>query len=401
MCIALAALEGCCRAADISARFLPAYLPAEKPGSEEIVALAIWSDQPGKAKVALHLPAGITAKPPSMDIEVAPASKVLFFKVRFAELVTGGSITATADSKEIAAMEVGRRHDLLRVTWKARLDKEGVGLSQGWMKPGFDDSDWESRRLPAMWQDIGVTCLRARLFFPGSWRNQDISLYLEAVDDNDVCYLNGVQVGKTDGWDIPRTYKLPRDKIVFGEENLLCIAVENVNGGGGLYRSQYYLGIAEPNEKSRSPDLAKPGKIGSPMPFRPMHVEDGVLKYPDGAEVALWGVNYYPQSWYQFDNMKRLGVDMKKAIRDDLDDMRKMGVEVIRIHVFDREISDHAGNLIDNEHLDLLDYLISEASKRGIYFFFTPIAWWPGPNENKDSFSARSPKEYMFWKSVV
>jgi hypothetical protein len=127
-----------------------------------------------------------------------------------------------------------------------------------------------------------------------------------------------------------------------------------------------------------------------------MQVKDGVLLYQDGGEVALWGVNYYPQSWHQFDNMKRLGVDMKKAIRDDLDDMRRMDVEVIRIHVFDREISDAAGNLLDNEHLDLLDYLISEASRRGIYFMFTPIAWWPGPNENPDSFSARCPKEYMF-----
>lgn len=138
------------------------------------------------------------------------------------------------------------------------------------------------------------------------------------------------------------------------------------------------------------------GSIGKPLPLRHMRVRNGVLVYKDGGEVALWGVNYYPQSWYQFDNMKRLGVDMKAAIRNDLDDTRLMGVEVIRIHVFDREISDRDGNLIDNEHLDLLDHLISEGSKRGIYFMFTPIAWWPGPNENKDSFSARCPKEFMF-----
>jgi hypothetical protein len=94
--------------------------------------------------------------------------------------------------------------------------------------------------------------------------------------------------------------------------------------------------------------------------------------------------------------MKHRGVDMKKAIRDDLDDMKRMGVELIRIHVFDQEISDRNGNLIDNEHLNLLDYLVSEASKRNIYFFFTPIAWWGSPNGNPGSFSALTPKEFMF-----
>jgi hypothetical protein len=34
-----------------------------------------------------------------------------------------------------------------------------------------------------------------------------------------------------------------------------------------------------------------------------------------------------------------------------------MDLDVIRIHVFDTEITDAAGNLVRNEHLDLLDYL--------------------------------------------
>lgn len=39
----------------------------------------------------------------------------------------------------------------------------------------------------------------------------------------------------------------------------------------------------------------------------------------------------------------------------------------------DWEASDSAGNLIANDHLDLLDYLIARARERGIYMLFSPI----------------------------
>jgi hypothetical protein len=126
-------------------------------------------------------------------------------------------------------------------------------------------------------------------------------------------------------------------------------------------------------------------------------VQDGVLRYPDGSEVCLWGVNTYPQSWYQFDNMKKLGVDMRATLRTDLDHLQKMGVEAIRIHVFDREISDKDGNLVRNEHLDLLDELAAECSRRGIYLYLTPIAWWGGPNQRADAFSTLTSKPGMMF----
>jgi len=133
------------------------------------------------------------------------------------------------------------------------------------------------------------------------------------------------------------------------------------------------------------------------LPLRPMHVVDGVLRYPDGSEVALWGVNIYPQSWYQFDNIGRLKVERKKTLLQDLDHLQQMGVEAIRMHIFDREISDGEGNIRDNEHLDLLDFLVAQCSGRGIYLFLTPIAWWGGPNENPDAFSAQTSKPGMMF----
>ncbi len=111
-------------------------------------------------------------------------------------------------------------------------------------------------------------------------------------------------------------------------------------------------------------------------------VENGVLRWrDDGSEVALFGVNYYPPFSIDYKAIKDRGLDHEKAIRDDVAHFERLGLNTIRLHCWDREISDHEGNLRDNEHLRLLDYLISECAKRGIYSVMTPIAWWSSPEK--------------------
>jgi hypothetical protein len=73
--------------------------------------------------------------------------------------------------------------------------------------------------------------------------------------------------------------------------------------------------------------------------------------------------------------------EQKEEIDKDLSDLSFLWVNFIRIHVFDREISDADGNLIDNNHLDLLEYLLYRCSERGISVMLTPIAWFHSPYE--------------------
>ena len=109
----------------------------------------------------------------------------------------------------------------------------------------------------------------------------------------------------------------------------------------------------------------------------------GVLRWRDTRdEVALFGVNYYPPFWHNYPDLKAVGADHRKVIDQDVAHFARMGLDAIRLHVFDREVSDHDGNLLDNEHLLLLDYLIARASERGIYTVLTPIAWWPVPGDS-------------------
>lgn len=399
-CAAAAALS-LPAAASVSIRFVPEHLPPPRAGDTFALAvvLRLESGDRSEAGVSLRAPEGVTVTPHSRTVRLKRGANVpVFFNVGFpAGVESTGEIHAVLDSDPCGTLEFGEQYDLSAVGWRAKTDTSKAAAAEGWAEPAYDDSGWQPESLPSMWSDLGVTYLRARVFVPESWKGRSVRLKLAAVDDNDVCYVNGVEIGRTDGWDKERDYPVDPAALKYGQENVLCIAVDNVAHGGGIYRSPNLFGIAPPaSHEPVAPRLAPPGEIGRPMPLRKMLVENGVLRYQDGGEVALWGVNYYPQSWHQYDNMKRLGVDMKQAIREDLDDMLGMGAQVIRIHVFDREISDAQGNIIDNEHLDLLDYLVSEASARGLYLMFTPIAWWWSPNQNPDSFSNRTPKEYMF-----
>lgn len=115
----------------------------------------------------------------------------------------------------------------------------------------------------------------------------------------------------------------------------------------------------------------------------------GVLRWRDtGAEIALFGVNYYTPFWHNFPDLKTLGANHRKVIDQDVAHLARLGLEALRLHVFDREISDRDGNLLDNEHLQLLDYLMARARERGIYTVLTPIAWWAVPGDSP-GFSTR------------
>ncbi|MCX7046188.1 MAG: cellulase family glycosylhydrolase [Candidatus Sumerlaeota bacterium] len=116
------------------------------------------------------------------------------------------------------------------------------------------------------------------------------------------------------------------------------------------------------------------------QPFAPrlIHMdEQGVLRWNDtNSEVALFGVNYYAPMHWNYRDLKAINADIEKVIDEDVAHFARMGLGALRLHTFDRQISDREGNLLDNEHLRLLDYLIARAAERGIYTVLTPIAWW-------------------------
>ena len=125
---------------------------------------------------------------------------------------------------------------------------------------------------------------------------------------------------------------------------------------------------------------------------KPFHVENGVILDAQNREVRLWGVNYYAPFHHNYVNLKEAGADCRRAIDRDIADFLKMGVGLVRMHLIDREISDMDGNVVENEHLELLDYLIDALDRAGIALMLTPVAWW-NTTENQKMME----EHYAYW----
>ena len=92
---------------------------------------------------------------------------------------------------------------------------------------------------------------------------------------------------------------------------------------------------------------------------------------PGITEKPRYGTNYTVPFAHAYRALDSLGIDRREAIDRDVYHMSRMGLNAFRLHLWDVELSDSAGNLLENEHLDLLDYLISRLEARGIDIVLT------------------------------
>ncbi len=126
----------------------------------------------------------------------------------------------------------------------------------------------------------------------------------------------------------------------------------------------------------------------------------GVMRYTKTkAEASFFGVNYTVPFAYGYRSHQALGVDLEKAITTDVYHMSRLGLDAFRVHVWDTEISDSLGNLKENEHLRLFDFLVWKLKEKNIKIFLTPLAFWgsgyPEPDIRTGSFSSKWNKQQV------
>lgn len=122
----------------------------------------------------------------------------------------------------------------------------------------------------------------------------------------------------------------------------------------------------------QSPISAQPAVAGGERVFADAA---GVIRWrADNREVALFGANYSLASACDYRAAGYVGADRKKLVDQDFAHFARMGWTGVRLCFWgDWENSDPEGNLIANDHLDVLDYAIATAAKRGLGILFTPI----------------------------
>ncbi|MBE6385623.1 MAG: hypothetical protein E7048_08170 [Lentisphaerae bacterium] len=124
----------------------------------------------------------------------------------------------------------------------------------------------------------------------------------------------------------------------------------------------------------------------------PFHVKDRTIYDADGQVVRLWGVNYYAPFNHNFYNLEELGIRQEEAVDRDIAHFKLMGIDLVRMHMYEREITDPMGNIVENRNMEVFDYLIDACEKNGIFLMLSPISYW-----NTVANQLAQEKLYAYW----
>lgn len=130
-------------------------------------------------------------------------------------------------------------------SWKKDVEKIDKGFSAGqpaWATLSTDDTSWAEMNVPGIMQEQGLKGFNGIVWFrkvidiPAKWEGKELTLNIGVVDDNDFTYFNGVEVGRTEGWMSPRSYKIPKELVKKGKA-VIAVRVVDTGGNGGIHGS--------------------------------------------------------------------------------------------------------------------------------------------------------------------
>lgn len=136
------------------------------------------------------------------------------------------------------------RLDSVAATLRARFGEisSDPGLVNGtaaWAAPALDDSSWSRISVPASWEGKGydgldgIAWYRTTFSLTADEAARGATLSLGPIDDDDITWVNGIEVGRTKGYNVPRRYTVPASALRSGT-NVIAVRVADYGGGGGI-----------------------------------------------------------------------------------------------------------------------------------------------------------------------
>ncbi|MEM9663504.1 MAG: beta galactosidase jelly roll domain-containing protein [Bacteroidota bacterium] len=131
----------------------------------------------------------------------------------------------------------------LRGKWRIAL-----GDDPAWASVEHDDSQWETIKVPARWEDEGFygydgyAWYRRTFFVDAMAETVSLALHLGRIDDVDEVYVNGILIGQCGqatpthktAYHIFREYPVPAHVLRFGERNVVAVRVYDDHLEGGI-----------------------------------------------------------------------------------------------------------------------------------------------------------------------
>jgi len=173
----------------------------------------------------------------------------------------GGTIVETWTSREMAETvpemkaqvatieslspeQLKKKAEMEKQKLVASLGRLETGIVDGkpvWAAADIDLSEWKEMEVPGLWEDQGlkgvdgVVWYRTIFTLTEDEAASDAELSLGTIDDGDLTWVNGVEVGgMEDAYSDERIYDVPADVLVPGR-NSVTVRVTDHGGGGGMY----------------------------------------------------------------------------------------------------------------------------------------------------------------------
>jgi hypothetical protein len=155
-----------------------------------------------------------------------------------------------------------KAEDLRKIVSLSGSWKFSIGDDSKWANPSYDDSSWDQITVPGKWEDQGYNDYNGYAWYRKTFKVNDIPanttiyLMMGRIDDADVVYLNGKEVGRNGtfppnfitAYDRIRKYAIPADYLKEGSDNVISVKVYDTFGDGGIVDGPTGIYYDEDNE---------------------------------------------------------------------------------------------------------------------------------------------------------
>ena len=234
-----------------------------------------------------------------------------------------------------------------------------IGDDIEYANPNYDDSDWETVKVPAAWENCGYpgydgfAWYRIRIYIKNTLKDKFLLLMLGRIDDVDEVYFNGKYLNGSGqfppdfqtAYNFKRNYPIPKQYINFKGENVIAIRVYDYGREGGIVSGD--VGIySDPSSYNFLIDVSGIWKfsLGDNLAWANTDFND--QKWKNVIVPMKWEQLGYPNydgyAWYRKKIFFNKNLSNKKLILvlgkiDDMDEIYFNGVRIGRTGVFPPE----------------------------------------------------------------
>jgi hypothetical protein len=176
-----------------------------------------------------------------------------------------------------------------------------IGMNEQWISPKFDDSKWETIKVPSPWEDEGFNGYNGYAFYrkkiniSSNFKGRMLYLNMGYIDDVDEVYFNGIKIGSTGSfppnyntaYNAERVYYIPEQYINFDAQNLVAVKVYDSFQDGGIVSGDIglYGGKTSANLEIN---------LQSSWKFQP---GDDIRRKESDYDDSGWGEIFVPAKW--------------------------------------------------------------------------------------------------------